>query len=93
MGTGIGGLSNLKTESFLVRHAWKALLGISLLIGFFGVTDMVGGASDLQNGETVLMHSLTGTSWNDLKTKNPGAANLIEWKYKTDGLHWSPSPS
>jgi hypothetical protein len=41
------------------------LLGTCLLIGLFGVSDMVSGASDLQKGEKVLMHSLTGTSWND----------------------------
>lgn len=56
-----------KTETFFERHAWKVLLGVSLLLGIFGVGDMVGGASDLQNGETVLMHSLTGMSWNELQ--------------------------
>jgi hypothetical protein len=43
-----------KNETFFEREAWKVLLGVSLLIGFFGLTDMVGGASDLQRGETVL---------------------------------------
>jgi cytochrome bd-type quinol oxidase subunit 2 len=61
------------------------LLGTCILVGLYGVSDMVNGASDLQKGEKVLMHSLTGTSWNDLKTKNPEAANLIEWKFRTDG--------
>jgi hypothetical protein len=74
-----------KTEVFFDRHAWKILFCVSLIIGFFGVGDMVGGASDLQNGETVLMHSLTGMSWNDLKAESPEAANLIEWKFRTDG--------
>jgi hypothetical protein len=78
-------LHNMMAETFFERHAWKVLLGVSLLIGFFGVTDMVGGASDLQKGETVLMHSLTGTSWNELQAESPQAANLIEWKFKTDG--------
>jgi hypothetical protein len=30
-----------KNETFFERKAWKALLGVSLLIGFFGLTDMV----------------------------------------------------
>ena len=74
-----------KTEAFFERHAWKVLLGVSLIIGIFGVGDMVGGASDLQNGETVMMHSLTGTSWNELQTASPNAANLIDMKFRTDG--------
>lgn len=37
-------------------NAWKILLIVSLIIVFFGADDMVGGASDLQNGETVFMH-------------------------------------
>lgn len=61
------------------------MLGVSLIIGLFGVMDMVGGASDLQKGETVLMHSLTGTSWKDLRAESPQTANLIEWKFRTGG--------
>jgi hypothetical protein len=65
MDTEVADLPNLKPETFFVRQAWKVLLGTCLLIGLFGVSDMVSGASDLQKGEKVLMHSLTGTSWND----------------------------
>lgn len=71
---------------FFDRHAWKILLAVILLIGFFGMSDMVGGATDLQNGETILMHSLTGKSWDDLRAENPQAAHLIEWKFRTDGV-------
>ncbi len=70
---------------FFDRHAWKILLAIILLIGFFGISDMIGGATDLQNGETILMHSLTGKSWDDLRAENPQAAHLLEWKYRADG--------
>ena len=78
-------LSQPKTRLFFERHAWKILVGVILLIGFFGISDMVGGAADLQNGETILMHSLTGKSWADLRTEDPEAAHLIEWKFRTDG--------
>jgi len=80
------GLAKAKTETFFERQAWKVLLGVSLVIGLFGVMDLTGGASDLQNGETVLMHSLTGMSWNELKTTSPPAANLIDWKFQSDGV-------
>ena len=74
------GLANAKAEPFFERHAWKVLLGVSIVIGLFGVLDMIGGASDLQNGETVLMHSLTGMSWNEFKAASPAAGNLVDWK-------------
>ncbi len=85
MTTKVAGLSNSKAETFFDRHAWKILLGVSLLLGFFGVGDMVGGASDLQNGETVFMHSITGMSWNELQAANPRVANLIDVKFRMDG--------
>jgi hypothetical protein len=67
------------------RRAWVVLLMLSAIVGLFGVSDMVMGTADLQNGETVLMHSLTGASWTELKAGCPGAANLIEWKMATGG--------
>jgi hypothetical protein len=85
METKIVGLNTTWSEPFFDRHAWKVLLLVSLLIGFFGVSDMVGGASDLQNGETVLMHSITGMSWNELKAVSPRVANLIDVKFRMDG--------
>ena len=74
-----------ESESFFARHAWKVLLGVSLVVGVFGVGDMLGGATDLQNGETIMMHSLTDMSWNELQTASPNAANLIDMKFRTDG--------
>ena len=85
MTTKVTSLSNATVESFFERHAWKVLLGVSLLIGFFGVGDMVRGASDLQNGETVFMHSITGMSWNELQATSPQVANLIDLKFRMDG--------
>jgi hypothetical protein len=85
MTTKVTSLSNATVESFFERHAWKVVLGVSLLIGFFGVGDMVGGASDLQNGETVFMHSITGMSWNELQAASPKVANLIDLKFRMDG--------
>ena len=81
----VTGFSNTKVEPFFERHAWKVLLGVSLLVGFFGVGDVLGGASDLQNGETVLMRSITGTSWDELREASPKVANLIDLKFRMDG--------
>ena len=67
-----------KSETFSEHHAWKVLFGVSLVLGLFGIGDMLGGASDLQNGETIMMHSLTDMSWNELQAANPNAAHLID---------------
>ena len=53
MTTNLVGLRSSKFEPFFTRNAWKILLGVIALIGFFGIGDMFGGASDLQNGEKV----------------------------------------
>lgn len=74
-----------KSETSFERHTWKVLLGVNLIVGFFGVGDMLGGASDLQNGETIMMHSLTDMSWNELQAASPNAAHLIDMKFRTDG--------
>jgi hypothetical protein len=72
-------------QTFFERHAWKGLLAVNVIVGFLGLGDMVGGASDLQNGETVLMHSLTGMSWNEMQAAGPAAAHLVDWKFRSDG--------
>ena len=61
------------------------MLGVSLIVGFFGVGDMLSGASDLQNGETILMRSVTDMSWNELQAANPNAAHLIDTLFRTNG--------
>ena len=75
----------MRNLTWFERMAWIGLLAVSAIIGVFGVGDMLGGARDLQNGETVMMHSLTGLSWNEVQAASPGAANLIDWKFRTDG--------
>lgn len=78
-------LAHRRNLSFFDRHAWKIMLGVMLLIVFFGISDMIGGAADLRNGETILMHSLTGKSWEDLSAESPQAAQLIEWIIRANG--------
>lgn len=74
-----------KSETFFERHAWKVLFGASFVIGLFGAGDMFGGAGELQNGETVLMHSLTNMSWDALQASDPNAAHLIDTLFRMNG--------
>jgi hypothetical protein len=72
-------------DNFFERHAWQALFGVSLIIGLFGVSDMARGAADLQSGERVMMQSITGTTWLELRSSSQKVANLIDLKFRTGG--------
>jgi hypothetical protein len=74
-----------KADIFFDRHAWKVLLGVIVLIGFFGISDMFGGASDLQNGEKVYMTGVTGMTWIELKSTSPTVARMIDTIFRTNG--------
>ena len=78
-------LAQARPTTFVERHAWQVLLALSVIVGLFGLSDMLMGAADLQKGETVLMHSLTGVSWNEMQAADPGAANMIDQKSRTGG--------
>jgi hypothetical protein len=67
------------------RHAWKPLAAVSVIVALFGLSDLAGGARDLGGGESALMAGLTGTSWEQLRTSDPGAAHLVDWKFRSDG--------
>lgn len=78
-------LSPANAETSFARNAWKILLGVILLIGFFGISDMFGGASDLQYGEKVYMTGVTGMTWNELQTTRPTVARMIDTIFYTNG--------
>lgn len=78
--------SRARTGTFIDRHAWKGLLVVILMIGFFGVGDIFGGASDLQNGEKVYMTGVTGMTWNDLQSTSPTVARMIDTIIRTNGV-------
>ena len=76
-----------KTETRLHGYAWKIFLGVSVLIAFFGVGDVLGGGATFVDGESVLFQRLTGTTWADLQATDPGAANLIDWQVRASGTN------
>ena len=81
--------TNQKPESFFERHAWKVLLGLSIVIGLFGIGDMRGGASELQTDESVLMQSITRMTWNELQAATPNVAHLIDLKWRSGGADFA----
>jgi hypothetical protein len=78
MTTNVVGLINSRSETFLERRSWILLLVVILLLSLNGLSDITMGGSELQTGETVFMHSITGISWNELRAQSPRVANLID---------------
>ncbi len=73
------------TSRFFERHAWKIFVALSLIVAFFGVTDLMLGGSTFQSGEAVAMQGIAGTTWEELLAANPPIANLIDLLVRTGG--------
>jgi hypothetical protein len=71
---------------FFERHAWQVFATLSVILVTFGVGDMMSGGATFQSGEVVLFKGLTGTSWDELRGSDPGAAKLIDHQVRTGGL-------
>src|SRR5512138_1196125 len=80
------GSRSFNAGNFAVRHAWKILPVVMGIIGLFGIGDLFNGAADLQSGEAVYMHSITGTSWNELQASSPLVARMIDTIFRTNGV-------
>jgi hypothetical protein len=78
-------VNNAMDGTSFAGYAWKILLGVILLISFLGISDMFGGASNLQNGEKVYMTGITGMTWNELKSTSPTVARLIDTIFRANG--------
>jgi hypothetical protein len=68
--------------SFFERHVWKVFAALGVIVVLFGVGDIPSGGASFQSGEAVLFNSMTGTTWDELRTANPGAAKLIDYLWR-----------
>lgn len=75
------------TDRFFERHAWKIFGGVSLIVAFFGVTDILLGGSTFQSGEAVAMQGIAGTTWEELRAADLRTANLIDLLVRTGGVN------
>ena len=67
------------------RNGWTIFSGISLIIAFFGLGDVIGGGSTFASGEKVLFHRMSGTTWDALQAAQPGAAHMIDYQVRAGG--------
>jgi hypothetical protein len=69
-----------------VGWAWvvfAVLGGVSLA---FGLGDIASGGSTFVDGEHVMFEGVTGMTWAELESADPGAANLIDSQVRASGV-------
>ena len=67
------------------RKGWAVFAALSLILIMFGAGDVLEGGATYNGGEVVLFNSLTGTTWDALRSADPGAAKLIESQVRGTG--------
>lgn len=70
---------------FFDRYAWVVFAVLGVIVVLFGAGDINSGGTSLQSGEAVLFSSMTGTTWDELRVANPGAAKLIDYLWRAEG--------
>lgn len=75
-----------RSMKFFERHAWKVFAVLSGIFILFGVGDFIQGGDAYRDGEAVLFKGLTGTTWDELRAADPGAARLIDSQVRSGGL-------
>ena len=71
--------------SFFERHGWKVFAGLGVIVALFGVGDVASGGASFESGEGVLFGSMTGTTWDELRAADPGAAKMIDYLWRVEG--------
>jgi FtsH-binding integral membrane protein len=70
---------------FFERYGWAVFAVLGVIVVLFGAGDIASGGTSLQSGEAVLFNSMTGTTWDELRAANPGAAKFIDYLWRAEG--------
>lgn len=77
------GVITAKVESgFWVRHGWKFLLGLVVVIGLFGIGDLLIGL----DADSAIPEGVTGMSPAELKESSPDIARLADLQVRAGGI-------
>lgn len=71
--------------SLVGRFVWVVFATLSVIVILFGVGDLLQGGETFRSGEAVLFQSLTGTTWDELRANDPGAARVIDQQVRGTG--------
>ena len=66
---------------WLERHSWWGLLGMAVLFGLFGVTDIAGGAE----ADALIPLSLTGMTLEELQAEGAASYRLFDFFSRING--------
>jgi hypothetical protein len=69
------------------RNAWAIFTGLMVIIVVFGLGDLQQGAATFVSGEVVLFGRLTGTTWDELRVADPGAAHFVDYQVRVGGIY------
>lgn len=67
---------------FWVRHGWKFLLGLVVVIGIFGVGDVIRGL----DADPMIPEGVTGLSPDEIREQSPDLARLVDLQVRGGGL-------
>lgn len=70
-----------KTETFFEHHSWKVFLVISVILGLFGVGDIIQG----MNADPAIANSMIGIAWEEVQASSHEMANLIDLQVRSGG--------
>ena len=78
------GTTNARVENgFWVRHGWKFLLGLVLVIGLFGIGDLLIGL----DADPAIPEGVTGMSPAEMRESSPEVARLADLQVRSGGIH------
>jgi hypothetical protein len=75
--------NSLPATGFWGRHGWKILLGLVVVVGLFGIGDLLN-AMDADPAITV---GISGLTPDEIRATNIEVAGLIDWQVRSGGLH------
>lgn len=65
------------------RNAWKYLLGFVVVVGLFGVGDIIAGA----DADPAIPVGVTGMTHDEIRLEHPLVARLVDLQVRSGGLH------
>ena len=73
----------MEQQGFWRRHGWKLLLGVVLVIGFFGIGDVFVGV----DADPAIPVGGTGLTPDEIRATSQPLARLIDLQVRSGGLH------
>jgi hypothetical protein len=70
-------------HGFWRRHSWRFLLGLAVVIGLFGVGDIVIGVA----ADPAIPRAITGMTIDEMRAANEPMARLIDLQVRAGGVH------